>query len=87
MKKEILFFMNNLIISSFSNIFEELKNDKTLLFLNEICNEFVIAYKFVKINDHKSHLLMIFTDLEQLGEDMEFTFATGWDKKIIARIP
>ena len=50
--------MNTLIISTFSCTFEEFKNDVTNLFLEEMCKEFVTDYEFVKVNDHKSHLLI-----------------------------
>ena len=51
-----------------------------------MCEEFVIDYVFVKVNEHKSHLLMNCTDLDKLGEEMESPFAKEWDKKIIVRI-
>jgi hypothetical protein len=73
--------MNTLIISTFSCTFEEFKNDVTTLFLEEICKEFVTDYEFVKVNEHKSHLLMNCTDLEKLGAEMESPFAKEWDKK------
>ena len=79
--------MNTLIISTFSCTFEEFKNDVTNLFLEEMCKEFVTDYEFVKVNDHKSHLLMNCTDLEKLRAEMESPFAKEWDKKIISRIP
>ena len=75
------FFMNTLIISTFSCTFEEFKNDVTNLFLEEMCKDFVSDYEFVKVNDHKSHLLMNCTDLEKLGAEMESPFAKEWDKK------
>ena len=62
---QLLFLMNTLIISTFSCTFEELKNDVTTLFLEEMCKEFVSDYEFVKVNEHKSHLLMNCTDLEK----------------------
>ena len=46
-----------------------------------MCKEFVTDYEFVKVNDHKSHLLMNFTSLEKLGVVMEDPFVTEWDKK------
>ena len=52
-----------------------------------MCQKFVTDHEFVKVNDHKSHLLMNCTDLEKLGEEMESPFAKKWDKKIIARMP
>ena len=57
--------MNILIISTFSCTFEEFKNDVTTLFLEEMCKEFVTDYEFVKVNEHKSHLLMNCTELEK----------------------
>ena len=46
-----------------------------------MCNEFVTDYEFVKVNDHKSHLLMNCIDLEKLGAVMEDPFVAEWDKK------
>ena len=73
--------MNTLIISTFSCTFEEFKNDVSTLFLEDMCKEFVTDYEFVKVNDHKSHLLMNCTNLEKLGAVMEDPFVTEWDKK------
>ena len=36
---------------------------------------------FLKVNEHKSHLLMNCTDLEKLGTTMEDPFCKEWDKK------
>ena len=79
--------MKTLIISIFSSTFEEFKNDVSTLFLEDMCKEFVTYYEFVKVNDHKSQLLMNCTSLEKLGAVMEDPFVTEWDKKIIVRIP
>ena len=46
-----------------------------------MCKEFVTDYEFVKVNDHKSHLLMNCTNLEKLGAVMVDPFVTEWDKK------
>ncbi len=73
--------MNTLIISTFSCSFEEFKNDVSTLFLEDICKEFVTDYEFVKVSDHKSHLLMNCTSLEKLGAVMEDPFVTEWDEK------
>ena len=67
--------MNTLIISTFSCTFDEFKNDVTNLFLEDICKEFVTKYEFVKVNDHKYHLVMNCTDLEKTGEMMVDQFA------------
>ena len=73
--------MNTLIISTFSCSFEEFKNDVSTLFLEDMCKEFVTDYEFVKVSDHKSHLLMNFASSEKLGAVMEDPFVTEWDKK------
>ena len=52
-----------------------------------MCKEFVADYEFVKVSDHKSHLLMNCTSLKKLGAVIEEPFVTEWDKKIILRIP
>ena len=75
------FILNTLIISTFSCSFEEFKNDVTTLFLEDMCKEFVTYYEFVKVNDHKSHLLMNCTNLNKLGEVMEDPFVKEWDKR------
>ena len=73
--------MNSLIISTFSSTFDEFKNDVTNLFLKDICKDFVSEYEFVKVNDHKSHLLLKWSDLEKLGAATDDPFTKGWDKK------
>ena len=73
--------MNTLIISTFSCSFEEFKNDVSTLFIEGMCKEFVTDYEFVKVNGHKSHLLINCTSLEKLGAVMEDPFVTEWDKK------
>ena len=73
--------MNTLIISTFSCTFEEFKHDVTTLFLEDMCKEFVTDYEFVKVNDHKSHLLMNCIDLDKLGVTMEDPVCKEWDKK------
>ena len=73
--------MNTLIISTFSCTFDEFKNDVTNLFLEDTCKDFVTEYEFVKVNEHKSHLLMNCTDLEKLAAAMEDPFAKEWDQK------
>ena len=73
--------MNTLIISTFSCSFDSFKKDVTELFLEDMCKQFVTAYEFVKVDEHKSHLLMNVTDLEKLGAAMADPVATEWDKK------
>ena len=73
--------MNTLIISTFCFTFEKFKHDVTTLFLEETCKEFVTDYEFVKVNEHKSHLLMSCSDLRKLGKEMESPFAKEWDEK------
>ena len=73
--------MNTLIVSTFSCSFDSFKKDITELFLEDMCKEFVTAYEFVKVDEHKSHLLMNVTDLEKLGAAMADPVATEWDKK------
>ncbi len=73
--------MNTLIVSTFSCSFDSFKKDVTELFLEDMCKEFVTAYEFVKVDEHKSHLLMNVTDLEKLGVAMADPVATEWDKK------
>ena len=72
--------MNTLIISTFSCTYEEFKTDVSG-FITAMGQEVVSKYEFVKVNDHKSHLLMNCTDLEKLGAEMESPFAKEWDKK------
>jgi hypothetical protein len=78
---KLLFILNTLIISTFSCSFEEFKNDVSTLFLENMCKEFVTDYEFVKVNDHKSYLLMNCTNLQKLGAVMKDPYVTEWDKK------
>ena len=55
--------MNTLIVSTFSCTFDSFKNDVTNLFLEDLCKEFVDAYEFVKVDEHKSHLFMNVLDI------------------------
>ena len=41
-----------------------------------MCKEFVTAYEFVKVDEHKSHLLMNVTDLIKMGAAMADPVAT-----------
>ena len=75
-----IFILNTLIISTFSCSFKEFKNDVSTLFLEDICKKFITDYEFVKVSDHKSHLLMKCNSLEKLGTVMEYPFVTEWDK-------
>ena len=55
--------MNTLIVSTFSCGFDSFKKDVTELFLEDMCKEFVTAYEFVKVDEHKSHLFMNVLDI------------------------
>ena len=46
-----------------------------------MCTEFVTDFEFVKVNDHKSDLLMNCTYLEKLGVVMTDQFVTNGIKK------
>ena len=73
--------MNTLIVSTFSCTFDSFKNDVTNLFLEDLCKEFVDAYEFVKVDEHKSHLLMNVSGMDKLGAAMTCDFAIEWDKR------
>ena len=73
--------MNTLIVSTFSCSFDSFKKDVTELFLEDMCKEFVTAYEFVKVDEHKSHLLMYVTDFEKLRDAMANPVSREWDKK------
>jgi len=72
--------MNTLVISTFSYLFEEFKNDVVTLFLEDMCREFGTDYKFAKVNENKSHSLMNCTYLEKLGAET-ISFHKGMAKK------
>ena len=72
--------MNTLIVSTFSCGFDSFKKDVTELFLEDMCKEFVTAYEFVKVDEHKSHLLMNVLDMEALCTKMASDECTEWDK-------
>ena len=73
--------MNTLIVSTISCTFDSFINEVTNLFLDDLCKEFVDAYEFVKVDEHKSHLLMNVLDMEKLGAAMTCDFAIEWDKR------
>ena len=54
--------MNTLIISTFSCTFETFEKDVSG-FITDMGKAVVSDYEFVKVNDHKSHLLMNVLDL------------------------
>ena len=72
--------MNTLIISTFSCSFDSFKNDVTNLFLEDLCKEFIDTYEFVKVDEHKSHLLMNVLDMDELCKKMTSDECTEWDK-------
>ena len=72
--------MNTLIVSTFSCSFDSFKKDVTELFLEDMCKEFVTAYEFVKVDEHKSHLLMNVIDMDELCKKMTSDECTEWDK-------
>ena len=78
--------MNTLIISTFSCTFETFEKDVSG-FITDMGKEVVSEYEFVKVNDHKSHLLMNVLDMDALCTEMSSDEAKEWDKKIIVRIP
>ena len=73
--------MKTLIISTFSGTFEEFKNDAGILFLEDMSKDFFTYYEFVKVNNHKSHLIMNNINLDKLGAVMEDPYVKEWDKK------
>jgi len=71
--------MNTLIISTFSCTFEEFKRDVTG-FITDMGKEVVSNYEFVKVSDHKAHLLMNVFDMDALCTEMTSDKAKEWDK-------
>ena len=71
--------MNTLIISTFSCTFDSFKEDVTG-FITDMGKEVVSDYEFVKVNEHKSHLLMNVLDIDALYTEMTSDKANEWDK-------
>ena len=71
--------MNTLIISTFSCSFEDCERDVTG-FIADMGKEVVSNYEFVKVNDHKSHLLMNVLNMDALCTEMTSDKAKEWDK-------
>ena len=71
--------MNTLIISTFSCSFEDFERDVTG-FIADMGKEVVSNYEFVKVNDHKSHLLMNVLNMDALCTEMTSDKAREWDK-------
>ena len=42
---------------------------------------FATHYEFIKVKDHKSYLIMHFTDLYKLSEQTQTPFVEGLDQK------
>ena len=49
-------------------------------FITDMGKEVVSDYEFVKVNDHKSHLLMNVIDLDALCTELTSDKAEEWDK-------
>ena len=71
--------MNTLIISNFSCTFDSFKKDVTG-FITDMGKEVVSDYEFVKVDEHKSHLLMNVLDMDELCKKMTSDECTEWDK-------
>ncbi len=71
--------MNTLIICTFSCSFEDFERDITG-FIADKGKEVFSNYEFVKVNDHKSHLLMNFLNMDALCTEMTSDKAKEWDK-------
>ena len=71
--------MNTLIISTFSCPFDSFKKDVTG-FITDMGKEVVSDYEFVKVDEHKSHLLMNVLDMDELCKKMASDECTEWDK-------
>ena len=61
--------MNTLIISTFSCTFETFEKDVSG-FITDMGTEVVSHYEFVKVDEHKSHLLMNVLDMDELCKKM-----------------
>ena len=72
--------MNTLIISTFSCAFETFEKDVSG-FITDMGQEVISEYEFVKVNDHKSHLLMNVLDMDALCTEMSSDAAKEWDEK------
>ena len=71
--------MNTLIISTFSCTFDSFKKAVTG-FIKDMGKEVVSDYEFVKVDEHKSHLLMNVLDMDALCTTMASDECTEWDK-------
>ena len=71
--------MNTLIISTFSCTYETFEKDVSG-FITDMGKEVVSDYEFVKVNNHKSHLLMNVINMDALCTEMTSDKAKEWDK-------
>ena len=71
--------MNTLIISTFSCTFDSFVKD-VAGFITDMGKEVVSDYEFVKVDEHKSHLLMNVLDMDALCTKMTSDECTEWDK-------
>ena len=72
--------MNTLIISTFSCTFEEFEKEITENFFGCLVKDYVSDYEFVKVNDHKAHILIHITDIEKFVASFESDEAIEFDK-------
>ena len=71
--------MNTLIISTFTCTFEDFERDVTG-FISDMGKKVIADYEFVKVGEHKSHLLMNVLDMDALCAEMSSDKAKEWDK-------
>ena len=72
-------FNEHLIISTFSCSYDDFERDVTG-FITDMGKGVVSDHEFVKVNDHKSHLLMNVLDMDELCTEMTSDKAKEWDK-------
>ena len=74
------FFMNTLIVSTFECVFEDF--DKFVAdFHEEEGHKYVEEYELIKVNEHKSHLILKVKDLEGFAAATSTPEMKKWDKE------
>ena len=77
--------MNTLIVSTFDCSFEDF--DKFVAdFHEEEGHKYVEEFELIKVNDHKSHLILKVKDLEGFASATSTQEMKEWDKKMVIKI-
>ena len=76
--------MNTLIVSNFDCSFEDFEKF-VVNFHKKEGNKYVEEYELIKVNEHKSHLILEVKDLERFAAATSSPEMKEWDKKMVTK--